>query len=161
MAVKISTGLAQKLMSRAAGSVAGAGFSDIFANGVLRLFGGTRPTDADSDESGNTLLLEITLQAGSFTPGSPTNGLNFKDDAVAGTISKVDSETWEGLGLADGTATWYRFYANDMATGSSTTAVRFDGDVGTSADLNMVNTGIVNGASTVISSFSMTLPLAP
>ena len=159
MAIGLSTGLRNKLLSKnAAGSVAGQSFADIFANGVLRIFGGTRPTDADSDESGNTLLLEITLDGGSFTPGSPTNGLNFADDAASGALEKSAAETWQGDGQADATATWFRFYDNNLVTGASTSAVRFDGNVGTSSDISMVNTSIQTGATTTIDSFTVTLP---
>ena len=48
-------------------------------------------------------------------------------------MAKPSDVVWSGVGLAAGTAGWFRCYANDYVTGLSTTALRFDGTVGTSA----------------------------
>jgi len=132
-----------------------------YANGILALFGGaSQPADTNSAETG-TLLCLITVGGGAFTPGQAANGLNF-GATVSGAIAKATGETWTGDGLAaagDGMiATYFRFYDNDYVTGASTTAVRFDGAISTSAtaELQMSVTMIVEGAPVVINSFTYT-----
>lgn len=136
-----------------------------YANGVLAIYGGaSQPADAEDTEAG-TLLALITLASGAFTPGVATNGLNF-DAPSAGVLSKAAAETWSGVGLAaagTGTvATYFRFYDNDMDTGTSPTGLRFDGTIGTSSlsELQMTVTTIVEGAPVVINSFTYTPPRA-
>lgn len=86
-----------------------------------------------------------------------TNGL-YLALAASGEITKHASQTWSGVGIADGTAGWFRFYgAATDAGGISTTLPRLDGRIATSgAELNLSNTSIVTGASQTISSFSIT-----
>jgi len=150
MALRLSTGMRNALLGTNP-------FKTIFAGGVIDVYGGTQPTSADDVENG-TKLIRITASSGAFTAGTTTNGLNFGDPAN-GAIAKAVAEIWSGLGLAAGTATWFRFYANDVATGASTTAIRFDGSVSTSgAQLNMSSTSITVGATTTIDSFSYINP---
>jgi hypothetical protein len=131
-----------------------------YANGILCLFSGTQPSDADQAETG-TLLCKITLASGAFTGGSSTNGINF-DAPVAGVLSKAAAETWSGNGLAAAgagtTAGWFRFYDNAYTTGASSTAKRFDGAIstGTTAELQMAVTTIVTGTPVTINSFTYT-----
>lgn len=86
-----------------------------------------------------------------------TNGL-FLALAASGAITKHASQTWSGVGIADGTAGYFRFYGAATDAGSiSTTLPRIDGRIATSgAELNLSNTSIVTGASQTISSFSIT-----
>jgi hypothetical protein len=150
MALRLSTGLRDGLLGTD-------DFKGLFTDGVIRIYSGTQPTSADDAESG-TLLCTITVGSGAFTAGAATNGLEFGTPG-SGTIAKSTSETWSGVAVATGTAGWFRFYANAMTTGSSTTAVRFDGSVSTSgAQLNMSSTAITSGATTTIDSFSVTIP---
>ena len=136
-----------------------------YANGVLAIYGGaSQPADANDTEAG-TLLALITVASGAFTPGVSTNGLNF-DAPASGVLSKASAETWSGVGLAAAgtgtTATYFRFYDNDMDTGASPTGLRFDGAIGTTstAELQMSVTTIVSGAPVVINSFTYTPPRA-
>lgn len=140
------------------GAGAGGGSLDeLLRDGVLEVYSGTQPATADTAESG-TKLLRITLSSGAFTPGSPTNGLNLAT-AASGTSSKESAETWSGVGLAAGTAGWFRFYANDYTTGASTTAVRFDGVCGVgSGELRMSSLTVAVGATTTVDSGSITQP---
>lgn len=139
-------------------------FKTLMNDGVLAIFSGTKPANADAVESGDLLML-YTLNAGAFTPGSPTNGLSF-DVVSNGVISKTAAETWSGVGLAAAgtgtTATWFRFYDNSYTTGASTTAVRFDGSIGTSTsyELRMSNTTIVENGPATVSTFTVTFPAA-
>ena len=137
----------------------GGSFQNLFRNGILFIFGGTRPGTADLTE-GSTALVEITKSSGAFTPGTDTNGINF-GDATAGKVSKAAAETWSGSAGSTGTAVWFRFYSNAETTGASDTAIRFDGSCGVSgsgADLIMSSTTITSGGTETIDTFDIELP---
>lgn len=137
----------------------GGSFKDLFRNGVMRIYSGTRPASADAVEAG-TMLVEISESSGAFAAGEADNGLNF-GDATTGKASIADGETWSGTAEATGTATWFRFYANAYTTGASTSAVRFDGSCGASgsgADLIMSSTSITAAATETINQFDIECP---
>jgi hypothetical protein len=114
----------------------GAGYVEPMSNGILHLYSAPMPTTADMSEGSAVLLARLTRKGLSFAAGVSENGLNLEWDAVTGELTiAIDPETgeleeWKGVGLGDGTVTWGRFYANDLSTGASTDAVRFDGDAG-------------------------------
>lgn len=131
-------------------------FADTFGGGIIEIRSGTQPATSDAAATG-ALLGVVTLGSGAFVPGSPTNGLTF-DMAFGGTVSK--SGVWSFVGIATGTAGWYRFktnaFDNDLA---STQLPRIDGSVGVSgADLNLSNITIAVGAPTTIDSYMFTIP---
>lgn len=135
----------------------GGSFKTLFQDGVLEIYSGNQPSSADDAESG-TMLVRITESSGAFTPGSGTNGLEFGQE-ISGVLSKRSDETWSGTAAATGTAGYFRFYDNNYDTGADSTAVRFDGAVGTSgAQLNMASTSITSGATITIDEFDITLP---
>lgn len=135
----------------------GESFQELLKDGVIRIYSGSQPSSADDAETG-TLLVTITVGSGAFTPGSPTNGLEF-GPIVSGILSKRSDEVWSGVGVAAGTAGWFRYYSNPMDTGANATAVRFDGNVATSgAVINMSSTNIVIGATSTVDTFTITLP---
>jgi hypothetical protein len=124
---------ATKIISNNRGSL-----QELLLNGIIHVFSGTQPADADAVE-GCTKLLEITISSGAFTPGAAGNGLE-----IAGPI--------EGAG-------WFRFYSNAEDIGADPSAVRLDGVCGTSnAQLNMSSLLISEGATTTIDSFVITMP---
>lgn len=131
---------------------------DVFRNGCLWIYSGSQPATADTAASG-TQLVKVTVGSGAFAHGAEANGLEF-DAAASGAISKCADETWSGVGLADGTAGWFRFVANPTdALGVSTVLPRIDGSIGTSgANLNMSSTTIVTDATYTIDTFTLTLP---
>ena len=133
--------------------------ADALADGVIDIYSGVQPATADAVETaGAVLLARVTLASGAFTPGVSTNGINL-DVAAAGAVSKAVAEVWSGVGLADGTAGWFRFYDNAVTTGASTTAIRMDGQIATSGgEINMSNTNIVTLGTTTIDGFVVTLP---
>jgi hypothetical protein len=149
VAIRFSTGLRNNL----AGTT---GFAASFANGVIEIYTGTQPSSANNAVTG-TLLGTVTLAGGAFTPGSPTNGLTFAA-AADGSVSK--SGVWSFVGIAAGTAGWFRLKANAVDTGLlSTTAVRMDGSIGTSgADLNISNINVAIGAPNTVDTFVYTQP---
>lgn len=139
----------------------GGSFSDLFQNGVIDVYSGSQPTNADTTETGyGTKLVTITLSSGAFSAGSPTNGINF-GEVSSGVLAKEAAEVWSGVGLANGTAGWFRFYDNSKTTGASTSAIRFDGAVATSgSQFNMTNTNVTTGATTTVDAVALTLPSA-
>jgi hypothetical protein len=151
MAVRYSTGLRDKMLGSES-------FLEAFTNGVLRIYSGAQPVNADAATSG-TLLLEITVGGGAFSHGSPTNGLNF-DAPVSAVLSKAAAEAWSGIGVAAGVAGWARLSGNPLDSGgSSTTLARVDMSVAkTGADLNLSNTTVAIGAPQTIDVFSMAMP---
>ena len=110
-----------------------------FNTGLLKLYTGTKPADADTALAGNTLLATLTLNATAF-PASSGGVL---------TANAITSAT----AVATGTATFFRIRnAADSAT-------LCDGTVGTSGcDMNLNTAAIVTSASGSISPFPLTLP---
>ena len=158
MAERLSTGLVQAL------NVTNC-IKTVMANSVIYVYSGTQPATADDTEGSAVLLMKYTLNAGTFTSGVSTNGLNL-DVSVAGVISKAIGEVWAGVGLAaagvsPGTqAGWFRWYANTVVQGASTSAVRMDGAIGTttSYEMRMSNTMIVEGGTSTFQSATYTTP---
>lgn len=154
MAERLSTGFVN-----AANTI---GVKPAMTNFTIHVYSGTQPDNADLAENG-VKLLEITVGGLPFVSGQPGNGLNF-GDSVAGVLSKAVAEEWKGVGLAAagaGTqATWFRAYANTVVTGASETAVRFDGQVGTTTafELKMSTTIIGEGVPCTVSTFKYTAP---
>lgn len=151
MALKLSTGLRNGMLNST-------GFTEAFNDGIIYIYSGPQPSDADAATQG-TLLLRITVNNGAWSAGSPTNGLGF-DAPAAGVISKAAAETWRGLGVTEGTAGWFRLCGNAAdAGGSSTTLPRMDGSVAMSGgDMNLSSVAIVTNAPTTIDTFTFTLP---
>jgi len=153
MAERLSTGFADAV--NAVGSV-----KTVMANSVIHIYSGAQPATADAVETG-TLLMKLTVGSGAFVPGVATNGLNM-GVSVAGVLAKAVAEVWSGVGLAAAgvgvAAGWFRWYANDVITGASTTAVRLDGAIGasTSYEIQMSNTIIVDGGTSVVNNFNYT-----
>lgn len=133
------------------------GLADILRHGVLDIYSGSQPADADTAETGSKLV-SITVGSATFTKGTATYGLDF-DAPAAGVIAKAAAETWSGVGLIAGTAGWFRFYSNQYITGGS--GINIDGAIGTSgAQLNMSNVSIAVGATQTIDTFQLTSPAA-
>ena len=76
-------------------------------------------------------------------------------------IEKCADEVWSGLGVAAGTASWFRLCANATDAGAlSTVLPRIDGTVGVSgADATISNTQIVVDAPYTVDTFKLTFPM--
>jgi len=100
--------------------------------GIIYLYDGTMPDDADSAEGCN-ILAKITISSATLTAGTLTNGLYF-DEPSAGVIDKPSGSTWSGVGLYAGTCTWGALYDNAIGTGADTTYIypRIFGNAGLS-----------------------------
>jgi hypothetical protein len=156
-ALRLSTGLRNRLLEGTQG------FKQLFADGVMDIYSGTPPANADATESGS-LLVRITVGSATCGTGGTgggtagTNGLDF-GTAGAGAISK-SAATWSGVGLANGEAGWWRFYDTNIVQGTGgATDIRMDGVCGVSgADLNMSDLTVASAATITIDTFSITLP---
>jgi hypothetical protein len=153
MAERLSTGFADAV--NAVGSV-----KTVMNDSVIHIYSGIQPATADAVETG-TLLMIVTQDSLAFVPGAPGNGLSM-DVSTLGVLAKTAAETWSGNGLAAaGTGTvagWFRWYANTVVTGASTTAVRLDGAIGTttSYEMQLSNTTIVEAGPATFPTFTYT-----
>jgi hypothetical protein len=89
------------------------------------------------------------------------NGLGF-DVAANGVVAKRADETWQGTGLANGTAGWFRMLCSAGDAGAADTNgdyIRLDGAIAASGgQLNMSATQIAAGAVQTLSAFALTEP---
>lgn len=109
----------------------------IGSSGLLRIYSGTPPANADTALSGNTLLAELALSA-TFAAGASSGVL---------TASAIASDT---VADATGTASFFR-----LTTSGGTAKVQ--GTVGTSgADLNLNTVAIQANATVSVSSLTLT-----
>lgn len=106
------------------------GLVEIIRNGILVLWSGSMPTSGDAAETGSALI-KFTVDGGAFTAGSSTNALTL--DIADGVISKPSDETWEGEGIAAGTANYAAWYDNAYDTGEDPDGARIYMDVGTTS----------------------------
>ena len=150
MSLVLSTGAHDKWLGDAAGSNT---LKGLLEGGVLRLFSGTPPVDADAAETG-TLLAELSQDGLVFVPDTgsgSTNGLQLLD-ATGSQLAK--SGLWAGDIVATDTATWGRIYDSVRATGVSAVAVRGDvtvGLVGSGADIELTIVDLTSGLQLALS----------
>lgn len=105
--------------------------------GLLRIYDGTQPANADTAVSTQTLLAELTF-------GNPAFG------AAVGGVATANAIDPEGNAPAGGAATWFRCLS---AAGGSV----LDGTVGLSGcDLNLTSIQIQANAEVSVSSFTVT-----
>lgn len=88
-----------------------------------------------------------------------TNGL-FLGAASSNKIAKHANQVWSGIGIAAGTAGWFRFYGAAADDGSeSTTLPRLDGRIATSgAEMNLSNLSVVIYAPITLDTFTLSWP---
>lgn len=119
--------------------------SDNANNGKLRFYSGTRPTDADTALSGNTLLAELTLASVAFSPAA--NGT-----LTANTIGNANV-------LATGTVTFARVFEADGVTAFCDLSVGGPNQPAPPAlpfEVLVNATNFVTGAPLAIAGFSIT-----
>ena len=151
MAIRLSTGTVNAL---AGGGTSDGSLKDIFNAGVIAIYTGSQPANADAAETGD-LLGYITVASGAFTPGNATNGLVW-GDAVNGVCEKPSATEWSITPSATGTAGWARLYSNAMVTGASSTAVRIDLSCGVgSGDLRWTTTAFTTGVKFTIETLNL------
>jgi len=114
-----------------------AGFMTESNSGKLNIYSGTRPTDADTALSGNTLLAQLTLGATAF--GSASAG-----------VLTANAITSDSSADATGTATFARLFQSDGTTPIA------DFSLGTSGTEVIINTTSIVAAA-VVSCSAMTI----
>ena len=151
MTLKLSTGLRNAM----AGTT---GFAGALANGCIEIRSGPQPATADAAVSG-VLLGLVSKDAGAFTPGSPTNGLNWAAAANGG-VAKVAGDNWKFVGIAAGIAGHFRFRGNAADAGAASAVLpRMDGSLATSgADASITNVNIEVGATNTIDVATFSVP---
>lgn len=105
--------------------------------------------------SGKDTIDTITISGSSnvtitqIQAANPVNSLSF--DVYENNILKKSADTWQGNGLADGTAGWFRL--NGFSP-----EFRIDGTVGTfGADLNLSDTRIYTNVPVIINAFQIAI----
>lgn len=143
MAYKLSTGLRNAMLD-------GSSFREALALGFVKLYNGTPPATADAAATGTVLCIVSNNNTGT--------GLSL-DPASAGTINKATSQAWNGVVVAGGTATYFRYVENTDDGTASSTQKRLQGTCGNSgADMNMTNVNLTVGAIQTVDAASFTLP---
>jgi len=157
MALRLSTGLRNTLLSGTAG------LAQVFGTGIIDIWTGTPPANADAAETG-TKLVRISVSSfascGSGGTGGGTAGSGglLWGTAANGSLPK-SADTWSGEGIANGESGWWRLHGYNILHGTSSTSPRIDGVCGVSgADLNMSDLTVASAATITIDSFSITIP---
>lgn len=109
-----------------------------------------------------TTITKTDVNMGTEATGvAAVNGLKY-EYPTGGGVAKLASQTWSGVNAASGTAGWYRLYGSVADAGGADTNLvycREDGAIATSgAELNINPTAFVAGATTTISSGTLTIP---
>lgn len=82
--------------------------------------------------------------------------------AAGGVLGKIAADVWQGTGVANGTAGWFRFKGSVVdgdALDSAATFIRLDGSAGTSGtELILTSTSIAISAVETVTSFALTQP---
>lgn len=144
MQISISTGAANAMVGTS-------GLKGALESGSmeLRIYAGTMPADANDAIGSATLLVTIKNGASPLTWSTPSGGI----------ISKPSGETWSGVAVADGVATFGRFVHAADTGASSTSDIRVQGDVDSAgAFINLDNTAIVNGTVQTVNSAQLIQP---
>jgi hypothetical protein len=133
------------------------------ATGAIYVYEGSQPANPNA-APGSTLLGIITVGAGAWTAVSAvTNGLDFAASS-AGVMTKSTSETWQMVGIAAGTAGWFRHVAGgtaDSLTTDTSTYFRLDGRCGTAgsgAELILSDLSVTVGKTITVDSYYIDWP---
>lgn len=124
-------------ISHAAANAAADALCALANSGFLKIYAGSKPADANTAISGQTLLATHNLSATAFA--GAVNGVATANAVANATIA------------ADGTASFFRIFK------SNGTSVVFDGTVGTSGcNANVNSVAFANGATSAISALTYT-----
>lgn len=117
-------------------------YRDDYNSGRLRVYSGTRPTDADTALAGNTLLVELTFNATAF--GAASGGV-ITANAITGATA-----------VATGTATFVRCLKSDGSTPLADFSVSATGGGG---EVQLSTLSIVSGVAVNGTGLTITLPV--
>ena len=87
-------------------------------------------------------------------------GVNWAAVAAGGELDKLETETWQGKGLSDGSVGWWRLFTNNLDKGEDAVGdkVRLDGNIGSSGDIQAVSTSIQTNAISTLDTFKLKFP---
>lgn len=133
MAIKRSTGDFNSLLEKT---------KEDYTLGFIDIYTGSQPSSSNN-ASTDTLLATVSIDAGG-------GGLTF-DTPSGVTMGIPGGINWQYIGLATGTAGWFRLRTATDTNVTSTTEKRIDGSVGTtSGDMKISNINIaLNSPGTV------------
>ena len=117
----------------------------IGSGGKLRFYSGTKPANADTALSGNTVLADLALSASPFAAAGATDARKIIANAIT-TDTSAD---------ATGTATWASFLTSGDVRVLDVTV----GEAADSADITVDNKDFQAGADIAVTSFSLELSL--
>jgi len=144
MAIKASTGLRTHMLDSGPLKTA-------LDGGFIRIFSGAIPDSADDSETGTLLCIISQSSSGA--------GLSFAATAANGMLVKESAETWTGVNVAAGEATYYRFVGPNDTGAASVYEARIQGTVGINgSDLNLSSTALALGATQTVDYYSIALP---
>lgn len=113
------------------------------ASGLVRVYSGTRPADADTALSGNTLLAELTLGATAFPSAS-------------GGVLTANSITGDTSADATGTASFVRVFQSNGTTAMYDMSVSATGGGG---EVQFATLSFVLGVAVGLTSLTITNPV--
>lgn len=120
--------------------------------GLVRIYAGSVPANADAALGGATLLCEISV-GGDGTP------VTWEAAAPLGVLKKSVSENWTGNNVADGSPTFFRYVLDGDVGDASASAVRFQGSAGAlGSDMYIAALPLVNGQPQSFSLFELAIP---
>lgn len=144
MAISLSTGLRDDILDT--GSL-----KAILDSGFIDIYSGTPPASADDAASGTKLCR--------ISNNSTGTGITFNASAASGALQKNSGETWSGVNLASGTATYYRHVTASDTAGASTTEQRIQGTVGVAgADMNLSDVSLTISATQTLDYYVVNMP---
>lgn len=144
---KASTALRNKLLDTSP-------FRTVFNLGFLKIYAGPVPASADDALIGGTHTLLVTI-----SNNSTGTGLTFAAAAANGAITKNLAETWSGVTIAAGLASFYRLVTAADTGGASTTEARLQGTIATSgADLNLTTVSLLVSTTYPVDAYSVSVP---
>ncbi|HET6631526.1 MAG TPA: hypothetical protein VFG73_02305 [Rhodanobacteraceae bacterium] len=154
MSCKASTGFRTRLLGRES-------VEDILGGGVMRVYSGAQPANADT-EAGGLLLGTVTLGGWPWHGDDTGFGLHFRQAGIY-TVNAPSAEPWTLRTVEPGTAGWFRLLAPEAvesADDASLSAARIDGSVGVAgsgADLILTAADLGLGQAVPIDSFTYVL----
>jgi hypothetical protein len=143
--IKLSTGMRESL------AITGS-LKATLDGGLVRMYSGSVPANADAALGGAVLLCEISV-GGDGTP------VSFEATAPLGVLAKSVSENWTGNNLGSGTPSFFRYVLDGDAGDSSATAVRFQGTAGAlGSDMFIADLPLVADEPLSFSLFRLAIP---
>lgn len=130
-----------------AAAAQGAAVGALCNSGTIKVYDGTKPADANTAVTTQTLLGTFTFASTAF--GTFTASGTAPSRVSTGAAASISDIT----AAASGTASWFRAFK------SNGTSIVFDGTVGVSGcDLNLTDISITSGEAMSISSLSLSVP---